>query len=162
MRAWASCFNIQTALLTGRHSLALRWFFSPSQPSEVPFAYSPSFCGGLRFVLSFSVCVPSLLLCCSGTNRITFFQTFLFTSGFCLRDLCATFLFTSSFQLRVWRTPPLTRRPANGSSVFAAPWLVAVQRAPAMPLVERILGLNAELAGSQSWPEAADVVKRGV
>ncbi|MEQ2203878.1 hypothetical protein XENOCAPTIV_004846, partial [Xenoophorus captivus] len=44
----------------------------------------------------------------------------------------------------------------------AATRLVAVERASAMPLVNRVLGLHAELAGSQPWLEAADVEERGV
>lgn len=52
--------------------------------------------------------------------------------------------------------------PADGPPVFAAPRLVAVQGSPAVPLVERVLGLHAELTGRQPRLEAADVVEGGV
>lgn len=147
-------------------------FFSPLQVSEVLFfsrcTYSLS---SFLFAPSYvSLCLRlqslcgafCLLLCFIDTNWIRFFSTFLFTSSFCPRDLCVTFLFTSSSCLRALLTPLLTWLPANGLSVLAAAWLVAVQSAPAMPLVKRVLGFDAELTGSQSWLEAADVVKRGV
>lgn len=128
------------------------FLFAPSHVSLCLFLQRPrSLCGAF-----------CLLLCFINTNWIRFFSTFLFTSSFRLRDLCATFLFTSSSCLRALLTPLLTWLPANGLSVLAAAWLVAVQSAPAMPLVKRVLGFDAELTGSQSWLEAADVVKRGV
>lgn len=37
-----------------------------------------------------------------------------------------------------------------------------MQGAPAMPLVEGVLGFNTELPSRQAWSEAADVVERGV
>lgn len=154
-------------------------FFSPSQSSVVLFSYCTKslsvflfapyyvllitvWCwrGRLRFVLS-SSSIPRLflqrlqrvfgafclLLWFINNNRIRFFPTFLFTPSFCLRVL---------------RAPLPACLPANGPSVIAAAWLVAVQGAPAMPLVKRVLGFDTELTGGQSWLEAADVVKRGV
>lgn len=69
----------------------------------------------------------------------------------------AMFLFFLSFCINVFAA-----LPANGPAVLAAAGLVAVQCAPAMPLVYGLLSLHAELASSQSRLEAADVEERGV
>lgn len=52
--------------------------------------------------------------------------------------------------------------PPDGPAVPAAPWLVAVERAPSMPLAEGLLGLSTQLAGRQTRPEAANVEQGGV
>lgn len=52
--------------------------------------------------------------------------------------------------------------PADSPPVLAAARLVAVQGSPAVPLVQRVLGLHAELTGRQPRLEAADVVEGGV
>lgn len=76
-------------------------------------------------------------------NAYLFLPTFLFILTVCLSNLEA----------------PL---PANGLSALAASRFVAVPGAPAMPLVERVLGFNAQLTGSQAWLEAADVVESSI
>lgn len=77
-----------------------------------------------------------------------------------MRRLRRALLHASSFGGGGGHRAPLL--PADGPPVFAAPRLVAVQGSPAVPLVERVLGLHAELTGRQSRLEAADVVEGGV
>ena len=98
-------------------------------------------------VACFSICRAFVLLTLININRTFFFLTF---------------FFTLSLSFRVQWAPVTACLSANGPSVLAATRLVAVESTPAMPLIERVLGFNAELTGSQAWPEAADVVERGV